>query len=232
MSTDSDVGDTGRTSSIFHVWIPEDAELPEYKDPKPGYEEEIDRHNREYNDRARAMPTSIQSQSDYFVARGQRPDVVRIVVVHKRVDPGYKTPRIEFPDLGDEEQNIQLIAEHLADIFTRRRDRSESEKALEMGRRLLNETLLTHEVREIVLDPELIAQNQLDILQNDMMTGLSNTVQVDFSDTSTVTHDVQSFLSSVEFNFLSEMQQRQFSPDIPSETKAEMKAIVDNFLGK
>lgn len=222
---------TGRTSRIFHLWIPEDAELSERKTPDPEFGE-VDRHNKAYNEKARAMPTSISSESDYYVARGERPGEVRIIVERRRVDPGYKTPRIEFPDLGDPEENINQAAEYLTEHFKAIMDRSEEEKAFEKGREILRSTLLAHEQREIILDSQLIAQNQLYILQRDLMIGLQNQVKVDFSNTSTVSQDVQDFLFSTEFNFLSEMRQRSLRNDISAQHKAEMEAILDDFLGR
>jgi hypothetical protein len=226
------VESTGRTSRIFHLWIPEDAELPELKDQEEEFEE-VDRHNREHNERMRSMPTSIQSNTDYYVARGNKSDEVRIITEHTRVDPGYKTPTVEFPDLGDPEENNRRAAEYLTQHFISLRNRSPEERAIAEGRRILQETLLTHEVKEIVLSPELLAQNELVILQHDLMTGVNSETKVDFSNASNVPEDIYHFLSMVEFNFLSEMQQqRNFKEELAPKHRERMNFIINDFLGK
>ena len=104
--------------------IPEDAELPEWREDEEGFEDTA-KHNREYNNRMMAIPTSIQSNTDYFVARGEKPGEVRIITEHTRVDQGYKTPKITLPDLGDDEKNKQQIAVFLSQRFTSLRDRTQ-----------------------------------------------------------------------------------------------------------
>ena len=97
----------------------------------------------------------------------------------------------------------------------------------------MKETLLTHEVTEIVLVPELIAQNKLVILQHDLMTGLNSKTEVDYSRPANVKQDINNYLSSLEFNFLSEIQQQShFKGGLKPEHKKRMKEIVNDFLGK
>jgi hypothetical protein len=153
--------------------------------------------------------------------------------LHTRVDPGYKTPTIEFTEEDDPKSNIQKAAIFLTEHFKRLRDRSPEEKALEEGRKVLQATLLTHELKQIVLSHVLISQNRLVIMQQDLMSGINSITEIDLSNPSDIPDDVSRYLGMVEFNFLSEMQQlSHFKDELAPEYKERMKDIVNDFLGK
>jgi hypothetical protein len=219
---------TGIADRIDRIWITEDMRLPEIHHPKDEREAQLAASNAEANAIADAMPTSIQITTTYSVKKGEKPDEVRIITHTQRVDLGYKIQEVRF-DTGTDKSSRKAAANFVMEKLMSLRNRSPEEKNEDKWNEAIRSILLADHVSEIVLDPESIQAGMIKIVQRDNMTGLSFEVPVRLDTQEHEDEGIGSFLFSLEFNLLSNLQQKKFEAII--EEKERIERIVNDYIG-
>lgn len=229
LEMDPEANRTGIADHVSHLSITDDAKLPELLNPKDEYEIELAKENAKTNARAEAMPTSIDNTTVYSIRRGEAAGEIRFIVHTRRVDLGYKIPEISF-NTGDVETDREMAADFLAEMFASCRSRTEDEKKHDEWEQAIESTLLSDNVVEILLSPELLKTNQVEIVERDNMTGLAaiSTVKLDSQDETD--GKMIDDLFYLEFNLLSDLRQKGF--DAKPEYVERIKGLVDDYCRK
>lgn len=218
---------TGIAERVFNLTITEDMLFP--VPTSPDLAEEAARAKAE-NLRLQQLPTSVEVQEKLSFRRGQAPGEIEMVRYKHRADLGYKIPRLEVPGATEAERR-QNIAESIASWIDQRRKRSPEEVQRDEARAAWNKTLYAQEETILILSPALLAQNQLQTTQVDMITGLATQETVDLN-TLSMDEGVGDLVFRSEFNLLSQLgsKRHELSQDDPR--AVAIQALLSEYLAR
>lgn len=219
----------GIAQGVVSFFTTEDMLLPVTL--SPDFAEEAARVEAE-NRRLEQLPTSVEHRERWSFLKGQIPGEVQMVYYKHRADLGYKIPTVDVRGLTSEDERRLTIAETISVWIDQRRQRSPEERLEDETREAWDKTLYFQEQITLVLSPALLAQRQLPVVQEDLITGLSVRETADLTKLSIDDENTGGLVFRSEFNLLSQLVQKRHELPQDDPRAIAIQELFDEYLAK